>query len=117
MEERGNKLRKNKLFMFLFLSLFLLLFFHSCESPFSEKFGEIIVRGDIIEGTGTITYIGVEGGFYGIVTNKYHYDPINLSSEFKVGGLQVKFKAKIRKDLYSYHMWGIIIELIYVKKL
>ncbi len=115
MEERRNKLRKNKLFMFLFLSFFLLLFFHSCESPFSEKFGEIIVQGDIIEGTGTITYIGL--GFYGIVANKYHYDPINLSSEFKVDGLRVKFKAKIRHDRYSTHMWGIIIELIYVKKL
>jgi len=99
-------LRKNKQFMFLFLSLFLLLFFYSCESPFN-----------LIEGTGTITYIGVEGGFYGIVTNKYHYDPINLSSKFKEDGLRVKFKAKIRKDLYSIHMWGIIIELTYVKKL
>lgn len=72
----------------------------------------------IIEGIGTIKYIDLEGGFYGIVTDyDGHYDPINLPSEFQVDGLRVKFIAKIRKDLHSYHMWGTIIELIYIKKL
>ncbi len=31
----------SKKFIALFATVFLLLFFHSCESPFSEKFGEI----------------------------------------------------------------------------
>jgi len=33
-----------------------------------------------------------------------------------VDGLKVKFKEKIRKDIGSYHMWGEVIELIYIKK-
>jgi len=31
--------------------------------------------------------------------------------------LKVKFKAKIRKDLVSIHMWGTLIELIYIDKI
>ena len=37
---------------------------------------------DIVEGSGTITYINLEGGFYGIVADDgEHYVPINLPSE------------------------------------
>ncbi len=107
-------MNKKRPCIFICLSIYLLLCFHSCKSPF----GEVTIEGDIIKGTGTITYIEVEGGFYGIVTaNNGHYDPINLSPEFKVNGLRVEFNAKIRKDLGSYHMWGTIIELTYIKKL
>ena len=111
-------MNKTKSLLFLCVFLFFVFIFYSCKSPFSENFGEILWEGDIIEGTGTITYIVIEGGFYGIITaNDGHWDPINLRSEFTVDGLRVKFKAKIRDDLHSYHMWGRIIELIYIKKL
>lgn len=109
---------KKKASLFLFPSLFLLFFFQCCESPFSENSGKVIVLDDIIEGTGTIKYLDFEGGFYGIIAdNDKHYDPINLPKEFEVNGLRVYFKAKIRKDLGSYHLWGAVIELIYIKKL
>ncbi len=29
----------------------------------------------------------------------------------------MKFKAEIREDLVSIHMWGILIELIYIDKI
>ena len=109
--------RKKRLF-FICASLFFIFILYFCNNPFSEDFGEIIRQGDTIEGTGTVTYMDFEGGFYGIITaNNGDWDPINLSSEFMVDGLRVKFKAKIRKDLLSYHMWGTIIELIDIKKL
>ena len=112
-------MNKTKSLLFLCLFLFFVFIFYSCKSPFSENFGWILREGDVIEGTGTITYNGFEGGFYGIITANEggHWDPINLRSEFMVDGLQVKFKAKIRDDLVSIHMWGRIIELIYVRKL
>lgn len=73
---------------------------------------------DIVEGKGTIIYLTFEGGFYGIVAdNGEHYDPINLPSEFEEDSLKVKFKGKKRDDLMSTHMWGQLIELIYIKKL
>ncbi len=114
---RNLRMRRKKSFFLLFLSLFLFFFFHSCTSTISEKSREIIRRGDIIEGIGTITYLDLEGGFYGIITHDNHYVPINLPPEFEMDGLRVKFKAKIRKDLVSIHMWGILIELIYIDKI
>jgi len=73
---------------------------------------------DIVEGKGTIIYLDIECGFYGIIADDgEHYDPINLPSEFEVDSLRVKFKGKIRDDLFSFHMWGTLIELIYIKKL
>lgn len=108
--------RKKSLFL-LFLSLFHFFVFHSCTSTINEKFGEIIRQGDIIEGTGTIIYLNLEGGFYGIISNDKHYKPINLPPEIETDGLRVKFKAKIRKDLVSIHMWGVLIELTYIKKI
>ncbi len=73
---------------------------------------------DIISGTGTITYVDLEGGFYGIVgDNGEHYDPINLSQEFQVDCLPVRFEAKIRDDLVSTHMWGTMVEITRIESL
>ena len=80
--------------------------------------GCVLKGKDIVEGSGTITYINLEGGFYGIMADDgEHYVPINLPPEFKVDGLRVRFKGKIRDDLESIHMWGTLLELIYIKKL
>lgn len=68
--------------------------------------------------TGTVKYIGLEGGFYGIYgDDSLHYDPINLPKEFQKDSLRIRFEAKIRSDLASYHMWGKIIELKKIEKL
>jgi len=72
---------------------------------------------DIVEATGIIKFVDLEGGFYGIVAENKKYLPVNLSKEFETDGLKVKFKAKIRKDLVSIHMWGTLIELIYIDKI
>jgi len=76
----------------------------------------------VIEGTGTITYIELEGGFYGIIWDNgigklKHLDPTNLSSEFKEDGLRISFKAKILEDQVSFHMWGIVVEILEIEKL
>ena len=77
--------------------------------------------GDAVEGTGTIRYLDVEGGFYGIVADDgSNYDPVNLSSDFagfQEDRLRVTFEGRIRDDLDSIHMWGTIIELMAVEKL
>lgn len=77
--------------------------------------------GDTVEGTGTIRYLDVEGGFYGIVADDgSNYDPINLACDFAVfqeDGLRITFEGEIRDDLDSVHMWGTIIELTAVEKL
>ncbi len=110
-------MKRKKSFFLLFLLLLQFSFFHSCASTIDKKSEEIARRGDIIEGTGTIRFIDLEGGFYGIVTHDSRYMPIELPPEFEIDGLRVKFKAEIREDLVSIHMWGILIELIYIDKI
>lgn len=66
----------------------------------------------ISDKTGTIQYIDLEGGFYGIVDDHENkYDPVNLPAEFKENGLRVKFSGKILTDTASTHIWGKTIEL------
>lgn len=62
---------------------------------------------------GTIKYIGLEGGFYGIIGDDgKKYQPINLPDEYRVDGLRVWFKARAREDLATIYMWGTPIEII-----
>ncbi|MDH4129339.1 MAG: hypothetical protein OEV44_11320 [Spirochaetota bacterium] len=73
---------------------------------------------NVIKSYGTIKYIAAEGGFYGIIAdNGEKYDPINLDKNYQQDGLRVYFEAKLRPDLTSFHMWGIIIEIIKINKI
>lgn len=85
-----------------------LIIFASCTSE----------NDDLISATGTLRYVSLEGGFYGIVADdSAHYEPINLAEEFQVDGLRVRFEAKPRDDLGSFRMWGRIIELVRIERL
>jgi len=126
-------MKRKKSFFLVILCLCHLFFFYSCastthenleepikqedEEPVIQKDKEPIGQGDIVEATGIIKYVDLEGGFYGILAGNKKYLPVNLSKEFEMDGLKVKFKAKIRKDLVSIHMWGTLIELIYIDKI
>ncbi len=73
---------------------------------------------DIISGTGKIVFLYFEGGFFGILADDGgYYDPINLPNEFKIDGLLIEFKVKTLHDRMSFHMWGEIVELLYIKSL
>ena len=73
---------------------------------------------DMVEGRGTIEYVGLEGGFYGIRTDEgAAYDPVNLDHEFEVDGLRVRFEGKIVEELESLHQWGTMIELTHIERL
>jgi len=70
---------------------------------------------DIVQGTGTITYLSFEGGFYGIISDDGNgYDPINLPPEYEIDGLSVEFVGVIL-DLESFHMWGRIIKILSIR--
>jgi len=61
---------------------------------------------------GTITYLDLEGGFFGILDESgEHLDPINLSKEFQKDGLKVRFWYEEQKDAIGIHMWGKIIKI------
>jgi hypothetical protein len=66
---------------------------------------------------GQVSYINLEGGFWGIVGSKGNYDPINLPKEFCVEGLWVIFQAQPLYDTASIHMWGTLISITRIEKL
>ena len=71
-----------------------------------------------VQGKGTVVFVKLEGGFYGIIgDNGEHYDPVNLPKEFQQDSLRVYFKADYAKSLVSFHMWGKLIEIKDIRKL
>lgn len=71
-----------------------------------------------IQGTGTIRYIDLEDGFYGILgDDQVHYDPINLPEVYKQNNLKVEFKARFASNQNSIHMWGKIIYILEIEQL
>jgi hypothetical protein len=66
---------------------------------------------------GTVRFIGLEGGFYGIIDDHArHWDPTNLPEKFKTDSLRVRFEAVIT-DEPSFHMWGRVVDLISIEPL
>jgi len=70
----------------------------------------------VIRVTGTVRYIPLEGGFFGIIGDDgQRYDPLeSLPEEFRVDGKRVSFSAK-QRDGYTTHMWGTAITIISIE--
>lgn len=67
---------------------------------------------------GTVVYVDLEGGFYGIRgEDGKSYNPINLEEEYKRDGIRIEFSAVVRKDIMSIQMWGTIIEIKKIQKI
>jgi serpin B len=72
---------------------------------------------DVVSETGTVVFVDLEGGFFGIMGDTgVKYEVTNLSPEFQKDGLRVIFTAKRRGDLVGIHQWGVIVELVKIKK-
>jgi hypothetical protein len=66
--------------------------------------------------TGTVHYINLEGGFWGIITKDGRkFDPVNLPTKYQKEGLEINFTAEKLKDAFSIHMWGQIIKIQEIK--
>jgi inhibitor of cysteine peptidase len=64
-----------------------------------------------------IAHMTFEGGFYGIVgTDGARLDPTNLPSSFQMDSLRVRYIARVRHDLMSFHMWGDIVDLVWIER-
>jgi hypothetical protein len=94
-----------------FLGAVLLLFALISQSCTTDS-------GDNFVGTGTIVFLSFEGGFYGIKSDDgKSYDPVNLPAEFRKEGLRVRFELKELTDQASFHMWGVIVQIIHIQTL
>jgi hypothetical protein len=107
--QKEAEMKKSSYLIALLLLAVLIMTPVSCSNGAKEN---------IVAGNGTVEYIELEGGFYGIVADDgKKYDPINLAPEFQQDGLRVRFEARVRKDLASTHMWGTIVEITRIEKL
>jgi hypothetical protein len=76
-----------------------------------------------IYGTGNVTYINTEGGFYGIIVDTggksgvVRYLPLDLDSEFSEDGIVVSFTAKGNPDVITISQWGLPVNIVRMKKL
>jgi hypothetical protein len=75
-------------------------------------------RNGIIEGTGTVQYVELEGGFYGLVADDgTRYDPSGLPEAFQEDGLRVSFQVEPREGVLTTRMWGQVVSLIEIERL
>ncbi len=80
--------------------------------------GTVVVSGDVARGTGTVQFITVEGGFFAIRGDDgVVYDPRNLPAAFQKDGMRVRFEARVRNDMGSFHMVGPIVDVISISAL
>ncbi|MHA2049205.1 MAG: hypothetical protein ACW986_06295 [Promethearchaeota archaeon] len=69
-------------------------------------------------GTGTVVFLSLEGGFYGIIAdNNERYDPTNLADHFQIDGLRVQFVVRELRGVGSIHMWGKIVKILHISKI
>ena len=62
---------------------------------------------DRISANGTVTYVDLEGGFYGIVTDDgERYLPDDLPAGYRIDGLPVRFSADLKEDTAGIQQWG-----------
>ena len=75
----------------------------------------IAVKGMI---TGTVKYVDLEGGFYGLVTDaEQKLDPVNLPDAFKEDGLRIQARVEQAKGRVSTHMWGPLVRIIEIERM
>jgi inhibitor of cysteine peptidase len=65
---------------------------------------------------GTITYVSLEGGFFGIVGDDgKNYLPLNLDKQYEQDGLRVAFEYEPVKDVATIQMWGEPVNLTFIE--
>ena len=70
-----------------------------------------------IQGTGTIRFVDLEGGFYGIVAEDgTKYDPTPLPDSLQENGVRIRFRVK-EKDVMTTRMWGTPVEVVHAERI
>ena len=97
-------------YMFILLALIAAIVACGCMAA-----GEENESADHITGNGTITYIDLEGGFYGIIADDgEHYFPLDLDERYQVDGMRITFTGKVAHDTVTIQQWGIPVEIVAV---
>ncbi len=66
--------------------------------------------------TGKVVYLSIEGGFWGIIADDHKQLDGSIPEQFQVEGLRVRGSYQILSDVYSFHMWGEVVNFIKLEK-
>ena len=98
----------------LFVVSALLLVVSSCSPPRTDETLKTDDNGSTI---GIVSYVDLEGGFYGIITDTgEHHNPINLHVDYQVDSLRINYKYKTLQNVASIRMWGTPIEILEIQE-
>lgn len=71
-------------------------------------------KGSMLQGT--VRYMNLEGGFWGIVAdNGQHILPKGLATEYRKDGLRLSFSAQEITDMMTIQQWGTLSSLSDIK--
>lgn len=67
----------------------------------------------VVSGQGTVQYIDLEGGFFGIVDDDgSNYYPLNLDPLYSHDQLKVAYNLTQKKDVVTFAMWGTPVRIL-----
>lgn len=90
------------------LGLVCLLLTSGCLGDGAMEDGDAIP----VNGTGTIVYMGLDGGFYGITADDgTSYLPVGLDPAYEADGLPVAFEGVARNDIAEISRWGVPLDI------
>jgi len=79
--------------------------------------GDGTAQKDTVSLKGTIVFVELEGGFYGIIADSgERYFPLNLDEQHKVNNLKVRIEGKLRKNVMTTTMWGTPFEILKIER-
>jgi len=89
----------------------------SSESPMEPIVEERAVRDSIRSGVGTIQYVNLEGGFYGLIDRDSgtRYAPGAIPDSLRIDGLRVEYEVRVR-DVMTIQMWGTPVEILHLEQ-
>lgn len=68
---------------------------------------------DVVEFLGKVVHVPIEGGFWGLVGDQgAKYDAGSLPRSYRKEGLEVRVRAKVLRDVVTFRMWGLRVELL-----
>ena len=112
--DMNNQMRPVKTFI---MAVMLSIFFMHCFSCSVQHTAADAQTGRY-NFTGTVVYLDLEGGFYGITGDDgNNYDPVNLPVDMQADGLRVQVVADPSPATAGIHMWGKLIKIIEIRPL
>ncbi len=86
------------------------------EEPADEPLTDVVEVAEWVQGT--VVFVDLEGGFYGIQGDDgTQYDPMYLDESFHQDSLRVRFQFAEVDDAVGIRQWGRIIELEQIERI